>query len=116
MAYSSHNLQPAEQKYSQIKCEALAIMLTVKCFHQYVYLRVFKLVTDHQLLCKILGPKEADDSMTYNYPGMILRLVLSKFFEFFKRRQQTNRFDQCLSTHLCLPVIKTFQGSLFQIY
>jgi len=51
-------LQPAEQKYAQIKLEALAIIFAVKRFHQYVYGREFTLVIDHRPLCKILGLKE----------------------------------------------------------
>lgn len=58
VAYASRSLQPAEQKYAQIEREALAIVFAVKRFHQYVYGRDFTLVTDHQPLCKILGPKE----------------------------------------------------------
>jgi len=58
VAYASRSLQPAEQKYVQIEHEALAIIFAVKCFHQYVYGWEFTLVTDHQLLWKILGLKE----------------------------------------------------------
>ena len=60
VAYASRSLQSAEQKYAQIKREALAIVFAVKRFHQYVYGQEFTLVTDHRPLCKILGPKEGD--------------------------------------------------------
>ena len=37
VAHASRSLQPAEQKYTQIECEALAIILAVRHFHQYLY-------------------------------------------------------------------------------
>ena len=58
VAYASRSLQPAEQKYTQIECEALAIIFAVRCFHRYLHGRSFMLVTDHKPLCKILGLKE----------------------------------------------------------
>ena len=59
VAYASRSLQPTEQKYTQIECEAFAIIFVVRRFHQYLYGRSFTLVTDHKPLCKILGPKES---------------------------------------------------------
>ena len=58
VAYASRSLQSAKQKYAQIDHEALAIVFAVKPFHQYIYGREFTFITDHQPLCKILGPKE----------------------------------------------------------
>ena len=59
VAYASRSLQPAEQKYAQIECEALRIIFAVRRFHQYLYCRRFVLVTDHGPLCRIFGSKEA---------------------------------------------------------
>ena len=58
VAYASCSLSSAEQNYAQIEREALAIVFTVRRFHQYLYGRTFTLVTDHHPLCKILGEKE----------------------------------------------------------
>ena len=63
VAYAFRSLQPAEQKYTQIECEVLAIIFAVRRLHQYLYGRSFTPVTDHKPLCKILGLKESIPSL-----------------------------------------------------
>lgn len=49
IAFALWSLAPAE-KYSQLDKEALAILFGVKKFHQFLYGRHFKILSDHKPL------------------------------------------------------------------
>lgn len=63
IAFASKVLSRAEENYSQLDREALALVFGVKTFHQYVYGRKFLLETDHKPLVYIFGPKKGIPQM-----------------------------------------------------
>lgn len=48
IAFFSRTLSSAERNYSQLDKEALAIVASMKRFHEYIYGRHFDLITDHK--------------------------------------------------------------------
>ena len=55
VAYVSRTLNQAEQNYSQIERESLAIVFDASQFREYLLGRYFKLLTDHKPLITLRG-------------------------------------------------------------
>jgi len=59
VAYASRTLTSAEQNYSQLDKEALALVFGTKRFHNYLYGRTFTLYIDHKPLQSLLNESKA---------------------------------------------------------
>ncbi|XP_018396948.1 PREDICTED: uncharacterized protein K02A2.6-like [Cyphomyrmex costatus] len=62
--YVSSTFTAAENNYSQIQREAIALVFAVKRFHKYIYGRKFELHTDHKPLLTIFGSKQGIPAYT----------------------------------------------------
>lgn len=63
IAYASKKINEAEQKYSAIDKEAMAIIFGVTKFYNYTYGRTFELKTDNSALVRIFGPTKGIPKM-----------------------------------------------------
>ena len=59
VAFASRSLSRAEENYSQIDKEALALVWGIKHFHQYLWGVKFTLETDHKPLVSIFSPSKS---------------------------------------------------------
>ena len=58
ISHAARSLTVAEQKYSQIEKEALALIFAVTKFHRMLHGRPFTLCTDHKPLISVFGSKK----------------------------------------------------------
>ena len=59
VCYASCTLSPAQQNYSQLHREGLAVIFGVKKYYKYVFGRPFTIVTDAQAIKDIFNPEKA---------------------------------------------------------
>lgn len=60
MSYASRSMSDAEQNFSQIEKEFLAIVYSCKKFHYYIYGRQVKVLTDHKPLVSLMNKHVAN--------------------------------------------------------
>ncbi|XP_063375565.1 uncharacterized protein K02A2.6-like isoform X1 [Cydia amplana] len=100
VAYVSRKLNAAEQNYSQIHREALAIVFSTQKFHQYLYGKRFTLVTDHKPLISIFGPQTGVPSMTSSRMQRWALLLMAYDFDI----QYVNSAGNCADALSRLPI------------
>ncbi|XP_063385411.1 uncharacterized protein K02A2.6-like [Cydia fagiglandana] len=100
VAYISRKLNTAEQNYSQIHREALAIVFSTQKFHQYLYGKRFTLVTDHKPLISIFGPQTGVPSMTSSRMQRWALLLMAYDFDI----QYVNSAGNCADALSRLPI------------
>lgn len=58
VAFASSTLTQAQQNYSQLEEEAFSIIFGLKWFQQYLYGRLFTILTGHRPLLTLFGPQK----------------------------------------------------------
>lgn len=106
IAFASKTLSKAEQNYSVLDREGLAVIFGVKRFHSYLYGRSFSITTDHKPLIGLFNP---DKAIPHIQSPRIIRwcLMLSNYdYVILYRRGPMNQNADMLSR---LPVDEQFQ-------
>ena len=74
VAFASRSLSKAEKNYSHLEKEGLAVIFSVKHFHQYLYGHHFTILSDHQPLRRLFSETKAVPPMA---SGHIQRWALT---------------------------------------
>lgn len=97
IAFASRSLTSAEKNYSQLDREALAIVYAVQHFHEYVYGRLFKLITDNQPLSRIFHQHSKLPQMTSSRLQRYATFLTGYNYEVVTKRSEENVNADCLS-------------------
>ena len=97
IAYASRTLTKAEQNYSQLEKEALAIVFGVRHFHQYLCGKRFILETDHKPLTYLLGPKRGIPVLAASRLQRWAILLAGYEYDIKYRTTKQNANADCLS-------------------
>ena len=102
VCFASRTLTQAEQNYSHLDKEALAIVFGVKKYHQYLYGRQFEIKTDHKPLTHIFHESKGIPSMA---SGRIQRwaLLLAAYDYCIRHRQGKANANADTLSRLPLP-------------
>ena len=115
IAFASRILTSTECNYAQLVKEALSLVYGVKHFHQYLYGRMFTLVTDHKPLTMILNPQKGIPSLTAACLQCWAIILSVYWYEIeFKCTQEHCNADGL--SRLPLPNVKSHKSSALDIF
>ena len=114
VAFASRTLTATEKKYSQLEKEVLAIVYSVKKFHQYLYGRQFELKTNHKPLIYIFNEKKAIPAMA---SGRVQRwaLTLGAYNYTIKFQKGSDNLTADAVSRLPLPTTRTEPPRLTEV-
>ncbi|KAJ8018701.1 hypothetical protein HOLleu_43163 [Holothuria leucospilota] len=95
--FASRKLTKAEQNYSQLEREALAIVYGIRTFHQYLCGKKFTLFTDHKPLKYLLGPNKGIPVLAASRLQRWAILLSGYEFDIKYRTSKQNANVDCLS-------------------
>lgn len=97
IAFASRSLTPAEQNYSQLDREALAIVFSVERFHEYLFGRTFILVMDNKPLSRIFHQSSKLPQMTSARLQRYAAFLTGYDYEVISKKSEEIPHADCLS-------------------